>query len=238
MAASEASKGAKVQTSPGGRAWFLGVALEDPEALETRPVSIAAMDRWRRVRFRTWTFSPSGDGIVSPDIAEDGFVIAVDGPMALPGAGHKVREAMKHLTQSGKFGKPSGKSGRTSATLPGSVLLFSNLRNAGFGVLGEAPWESTMLLEVNLDHLWGQWAGHAMPKKTLPSGRRARYDLLRGLGIELAHGPDAVTHDQLDAAAAAFAAYLWATGKAKEYGDAPVFDEGRGCFVEGRVVSL
>jgi hypothetical protein len=45
----------------------------------------------------------------------------------------------------------------------------------------------------------------------LPAGRRARWDVLRGLGLELPLGRDAITSNELEAAACALAAYLWAT---------------------------
>jgi hypothetical protein len=121
---------------------------------------------------------------------------------------------------------------------PGSALLFAALRKDGLGVLGEAPHASTVLLETYPADLFAKWAGRKLGKKTMPVGRRARYDILRGLGVELPLGPDAITHDQLDAAAAAFAAYLWATGKAKELGARPRFDAERGLLVEGPIVTV
>ncbi len=239
MPASAVTSAEAVHVSPGGRAWFLGADLTDPTARESRPVTVAAMDRWRRVRFRTWTFEPSGDGLVSSDIASDGFVLAIDGPQGLAAAGKKVREAEKLLRAAGKSGEKLPEAGTPYAGfIAGSVALFTSLRKAGFGLLGEAPHERTSLLEVYPGDLWPKWAGHRLPKKTLLQGRRARYDLLRGLGLELPIGADAITHDQLDAAAAAFTAYLWATGKAKEYGLPPVWDEKEGALREGMIVSL
>jgi hypothetical protein len=72
---------------------------------------------------------------------------------------------------------------------------------------------------------------------SLPAGRRARHDILRGLGLELPLGRDAITPDELDAAACAFVAYLWATGNAKVRGAAPYYDEEIGALREGQIVS-
>ncbi len=226
--------------SPGARAWFVGVDLTDPFVATPRPVTIAAMDRWRRVRFKTWTFSPDGHGLISQDIASGGFVLAIDGPQALAAAGKKGRDSERLLRTAGKSGAELPTPGKQpyAGFIAGSVALFSALRASGLGVLGEVPYEKTVLLEVYPGDLWPKWAGTKLPKKTQPQGRRARYDLLRGLGVELPIGSEAITHDQLDAAAAAFAAYLWATGKAQEFGEPPVWDAAASCLREGKIVSV
>jgi len=122
--------------------------------------------------------------------------------------------------------------------VPGSALLFAALRGSGLGVLGEAAQAETTLLETYPADLFAKWARRKLPKKTTPQGRRARYDVLRGLGLELPIGPEAITHDQLDAAAAAFGAYLWATGNGKEIGTKPRFDAERGLLSEGVIVTV
>jgi predicted nuclease with RNAse H fold len=235
---SEAERSARA-VPPGGRPWFLGASLSHPAAHASRPVTLAAMDRWRRVRFRTWTYSDTGEGLIAPDLYEDGFVLAIDAPQGMPASGSRTRECLRLLRELGRWDSdlPRDVRGRANA-LPGSVALFAALRKAGLGVLGEVPHDETTLIEVHPADLWPHWAGRRLPKKTLPAGRRLRYDTLRGLGVELPIGPDAVNHDHLDAAASAFAAYLWATGKAKEYGQAPVYDEEAECLREGRIVSL
>src|ERR1035441_8926636 len=147
-----------------------------------------------------------------------------------PGAGRCGR-ARPVCGARGKSGETFARAGIPHAGLiRGSVELFGALRNSGLGLLGEAPWETTALLEVYPGDAWPKWAGRRPPKKSLPAGRRARYDILREHGLELPVGCDAVTHDQLDAAAAAFTAYLWATGNAREFGDSPVWDAEAGCI--------
>jgi hypothetical protein len=67
--------------------------------------------------------------------------------------------------------------------------------------------------------LWQAWAEMGKAKRPAsPSARRLRYDILRAESLEFPVGPDAIHDDQLDAAAAAYAAYLWATRQASAEG--------------------
>ena len=228
-----------VEAHPPARAWFVGIDLIDPFAHTSRPVTLALMDRWRRVHFVTWTYDPAGDRMIPEEVAAEGFVVAIDGPQGLAARGRTMRQAERVLRAPGKSGETFARAGIPHAGLiRGSVELFGALRNSGLGLLGEAPWETTALLEVYPGDAWPKWAGRRPPKKSLPAGRRARYDILREHGLELPVGCDAVTHDQLDAAAAAFTAYLWATGNAREFGDPPVWDAEAGCIREGIIVSV
>jgi predicted nuclease with RNAse H fold len=203
-------------------------------------VTLAFMDRWRRVHFQQWSFDPGGAGIVPEAVRKEGLVLAVDGPQGLSAKGRRMREAERLLRAAGKSGAEMPKPGTApyAGFISGSVSLFASLRAAGWGLLGEASYDDTALLEVYPGDLFSKWAGYKLPKKTLPAGRRERHDLLRGMGLEFPLGPDAITHDQLDAAAAAYAAYLWATGKAKLYGEPPVWDEEAGVLREGFIASV
>jgi NAD(P) transhydrogenase len=224
---------------PPARAWFIGVDLTDPFAHEKRPVTLALMDRWRRVHFTTWSYEPSGERMIPESALADGFVVAIDGPQGLAAKGRTMRESERLLRAAGKSGEVFAKAGAPYAGfIRGSVELFGALRKSGLGLLGDAPWETTSLLEVYPGHAWPKWAGRRPPKKTLPAGRRARYDILREHGLELPVSSDAVTHDQLDAAAAALLAYLWATGNGREFGEPPVWDAEAGCLREGFIVSV
>lgn len=226
--------------SPGARAWFVGADLTDPWAREVRPVTLAFMDRWRRVHFGQWSFDLEGNGILPASVEREGFVLAVDGPQGLAAPGRSMRASERLLGAAGKSGAVLPKPGQRpyAGFVAGSVTLFSALRRKGWGLLGEVPHDETVLLEVYPGDLWPKWAGYRMPKKSLAAGRHARHDLLRGLGLELPVGPEAITHDQLDAAAAAYAAYLWATGKARTVGEPPVFDEAAGLAREGFIVTV
>ena len=223
---------------PAARPWFLGVDLTDPFASNARPVVVAAMDRWRRIRFRTWTFDPTGADIVTAAIAGDGYVMAIDGPQGVPKEGARLRASERALRDESHVDAELPHTLRGRKDPPASARLFAALRAQGLGVLGEAAADDTVLLESYPAMLFASWAKRRLPKKTTPQGRKARWDLLRGLGVELPIGADAITHDQLDAAAAAFGAYLWATGNARELGERPAFDRGRGLLAEGLFVSL
>jgi NAD(P) transhydrogenase len=225
--------------APAGRAWFIGVDLTDPHARNPRPVTIAQMDRWRRVQFRTWSFDPEGRGLLPAEAVEGGYVLAIDGPQGLSAPGRGARACETLLHSAGRVGERWSARGRPHTGLvAGSVALFAALRRAGLCLLGETPAEKATLLEAYPADLWRKWAGRRLPKKMLPAGRRLRYEILRGLGVELPVGPEAVTHDELDAAAAALLAYLWATENARAYGEAPFWDESAGALREGLIVSL
>lgn len=225
---------------PEARAWFVGVDLTDLSVTAPRPVDVALMDRWRRVRFETWRFAPDGAGLLSGPVLNEGAVVAIDGPQGLAAPGRRLREGERELRCAGKTPDtlPVPGSAPYAGFVRGSVLLFSALRAKGLGVLGEVPRERTVLLEVYPADLWTRWAAHALPKKTTAEGRRARWDLLRGQGVELPLGPSEIRHDQLDAAAAALAAYLWATGRTILRGEAPAWDSAAGVLREGFLVSL
>ncbi|MBK8596288.1 MAG: Si-specific NAD(P)(+) transhydrogenase [Holophagales bacterium] len=226
--------------APGARAWFAGVDLIDLSAPSPRPVDVAFMDRWRRVRFEKWNFAQDGAGLLPEGILADGVVVAIDGPQGLASPGRKVREGERELRCAGKTPDtlPAPGAGPYAGFLRGSVLLFSALRARGLGVFGEVPENQAVLLEVYPADLWKKWAGRALPKKQTPEGRRERWELLRGQGLELPLDAAGITHDQLDAAAAALAAYLWATGRTNAWGEAPRWDEAAGTLREGFVVSL
>jgi predicted nuclease with RNAse H fold len=198
------------------------------------------MDRWRRVRFATWTYAPDGAGLLPEGTLADGAVVAIDGPQGLAAPGRRVREGERELRCAGKTPDtlPAPGSGPYAGFLRGSVLLFSALRARGLGVFGEVPQDQAVLLEVYPADLWKKSAGRALPKKQTAEGRRARWDLLRGQGLELPLGAGEITHDQLDAAAAALAAYLWATGRTNAWGEPPVWDAAAGALREGFIVSL
>ena len=228
---------------PASRAWFIGVDLTDPHARRVRPATVAVMDRWRRVRLSDWTPSPGGAGLVSAEVAADGFVLALDGPQGLSAPGRRLRAAERELRTAGKTGATRPRTGPYAGFLRGSVELFAALRETGLSVFGEGPEEEAVLLEVYPADVWVRLAkSRKLPPKRTAAGLRTRWELLRSEGVELEGGPGPlglkeVTHDQLDAAAAAFVAYLWATGKSSRAGEPPVWDAAAGCLREGYIVS-
>ena len=93
--------------------------------------------------------------------------------------------------------------------------LIAGLRARGHGIVGEAPADLVEIVLARPADLWKVWAESRKLKEVSgPSGTRMRYELLRRESIELPVGPDAIHDDQLDAAAAAYGAYLWATRQA------------------------
>jgi len=95
------------------------------------------------------------------------------------------------------------------------------------------------LIEVYPGSAWSVLAGHRLKKKSLLDGRRARYDLLVRRGLTFAQGYSIErppTHDQLDAAVAAYLAYLFKSGKTSDYGRNPFEDAGLGLLREGLIV--
>ncbi len=224
---------------PGARGWFVGVDLTDPYARAPRPATVASMDRWRRVHFSTWVPRPDGAGLVDPRLAAEGYVLALDGPQGLARPGETQRRSEREVRAAGKTpGHLPDRSRPYGGFLRGSVELFAALRARGLGVLGEVPHDGAVLLEVYPADLFTRWAGHRLPKKTTPEGLRARWDVLRGQGLEFPEGLDALGHDELDAAAAALAAYLWATGRTSSCGDPPTWDAEAGVLREGFIVSV
>jgi NAD(P) transhydrogenase len=228
---------------PASRPWFMGVDLTDPRAKTVRPATVALMDRWRRIRLSTWTPDPEGRGLVPDEVAADGFLLALDGPQGLARPGRRLRAAERLLRTAGKTPDAAPRTGPYAGFLRGSAELFAALRRSGLGLLGEAPAEDTVLMEIYPADIWARLAkGRRLPPKKTPAGLRVRWELLRSEGVELESrrplDPTDVTHDQLDAAAAAFAAYLWATGRARLVGEPPMWDAAAGCLREGYIVSL
>jgi NAD(P) transhydrogenase len=99
------------------------------------------------------------------------------------------------------------------------------LRRRGHGLVSEAPEAEVEVVLARPETLWRSWArGQALRGA---SARRKRYEILREQGLELPVGLAAIHDDQLDAAAAAYAAYLWATKQAECHGAEVVPAPGR-----------
>jgi hypothetical protein len=83
------------------------------------------------------------------------------------------------------------------------------LRREGHGMASEVPDSEVEVVLARPETLWRTWARGQ--KLRGAAARRKRYEILRAQALELPVGFAAVHDDQLDAAAAAYAAYLWAT---------------------------
>jgi hypothetical protein len=93
--------------------------------------------------------------------------------------------------------------------------LLTGLRRRGAGIAGECKDVETDVLMVRTERLWGsRVTARKLRGRGDASRRRQRYEMLRAQGLELPGSASAVTDAELDAALAALAAYLWATGQA------------------------
>lgn len=105
----------------------------------------------------------------------------------------------------------------------GAEEILRGLRRHGRGIGGEAAESEVEVVLTRPSGLWQSWAsGQKLRGVNLPAARRKRYEILRAQALELPVGPDAIHDDQLNAAAAAYAAYLWATKQARLEGGAVV----------------
>ena len=209
---------------PAARAWFVGAA---PSSSAGREWTVAAMDRWRRVQFRRWTFRPDGADLVPSDLRDAGFILAIGAPQGIPGGRRRLRACDRALGR----GRSAG-----SRTAPGAAL-YAALRQSGLRLLGEAPDAEVDLVEACPEDLFRRRAGRRLPALGSAAGRRARWDVLRGDGLEMPAGREEASRGEIESAAAALAAYLWATGEAAVVGEAPSWDSRRRILREGRVVT-
>lgn len=177
----------RVRSHPATRDWFAGIAPAIAGPAAGRAFRVCLMDRWRRCRFVLWADDSAGAGLLSEQVENEGFVLA------LPPEGEGARD------------------------------LLSALRARGWTLLGETPEEEVELVLADASLFWESWAKEEkLSGVGLPAARRKRYEILRAQGLELPAGPANITPDQLDAAAAAYAGYLWATNQALARGAAVV----------------
>jgi NAD(P) transhydrogenase len=90
--------------------------------------------------------------------------------------------------------------------------LLASLKHRGYRPAGRADRHADLVL-VGTDDLWKAWGVRPAPRgREGPASRRRRYEVLRAQGLDLSSARPAGAADQLDAAAAAYAGYQWATG--------------------------
>jgi len=91
--------------------------------------------------------------------------------------------------------------------------LLASLVDRGHAPPAEDPGQSDFVL-VDTDALWTAWGVTCAPRRQgVSTARRRRYEVLRAQGLDLPSAERAGPADQLDAAAAAYAGYQWATGQ-------------------------
>lgn len=167
--------GDRAAGAPATRHWFLGLSASAP-TVPGCPVTVCEMDRWRRCRFWTWSFDPSGAGLLSAEAEAEGFALSVCGD-----------------------GTPS---------------VVDALRPR-YGVAGEVPHEHSEILRARAADFWRIFGPSEKRATRDPDAvKRLHHEVLSSLGLELPSAAASAHLDQLDAAAGALVAYLWATGRA------------------------
>jgi len=222
---------------------YIGIDLSDPFAKGRRPCTRATIGANLTCTFDEWEYALTGNQIVLDGIPSSQFALAIDGPQGLAGSPEcMMRVSERKLGAAGKSPYSFPPIGQPYAGfIQGSVKLFYSLsKSHRFGLYGlEKHKLNTNLIEVYPGASWPVIAGHGLPKKRLQAGRRCRYEALLKNGIRF--GPEYTaeflpTHDQLDAAIAAYTAYLFTIGRTIAYGQSPFEDKRLHILREGLII--
>ncbi len=222
---------------------FIGIDLSDPFAKRKRPCTRATIGTNLNCIFDEWEYAPTGNQIVPDKIPPRQFVIAIDGPQGLASNPERtMRLGERILGTAGKSPYVFRSIGQPYAGfVQGSVKLFYSLyKSQRFQLYGlEDEKIGANLIEVYTGAAWPIIAGHRLRKKKLLAERQFRYELLMRIGIKFS--PEytikvPTTHDQLDAAIAAYIAYLFTIVKTTACGQNPFEDERFGVLREGLIV--
>jgi len=225
------------------RSIFIGIDLSDPFAKRGRPCTRATIRSNLNCIFDEWEYDLTGNQIVPDNILPIQFLVAIDGPQGLAGNPEcTMRLSERQLGTAGKSPYAFRPIGQPYAGfVQGSVKLFYSLSKSQrfqlYGLKNEKV--DTNLIEVYPGAAWPVISGHRLQNKKLLAGRQSRYELLMRMGIKFSpkytiEVPP--THDQLDAAIAAYVAYLFTIGKTMECGQDPFEDERLGVLREGLII--
>lgn len=224
---------------------FTGIDLSDPYAEHVQPATRALLNSSLYCRLDEWPYAESGKGIIPEIIKSSRFILAIDGPQGLAGSPDAtMRTAEKQLGTAGKstYGfLPPGFP--YSGFIKGSVKLYYSLYKSGrfrlCGCSGISRAECN-LIEVYPGKAWPVINGRPLgDKKSTIRGRIERFKLLRSRGVSF---PAVFTninppsHDQLDAALAAYIAYLFVNDRTVDYGERPFADSACRVLREGVIV--
>ena len=221
--------------------FFIGIDLSDPLAKQKRSCTRAILTSKLTLSFDEWPYDLSGSKIVPEEISKSPHVLAIDGPQGLasdPRQGMRLSERLLHTAGKSPYELPS--SGRPySGFVYGSVKLFYSLSTShNFNLYGLKGLErdKANLIEVYPGSAWPIFSGRKLKNKRLLEGRRERYQILleRGLRFEPRYEPP--SHDQLDAALAAYIAYLFKCGKTQDFGEEAFEDASFAVLREGFIV--
>ncbi len=201
---------------------FVGIDLTDPYAKQVRPVTRAAMTETLDVSFSEWVYNKVGAGMV-PRLDE--VIVAIDGPQGLAKKGATMRQCERLLGTPGKTADHLPQGGPFAGFIRGSVELFGEL-NQRMRLVDHPGDTSGSLLEVYPGAGWATLSPEheQLPKKTTLAGRQRRKETLETVGLRLPSGLP--SHDELDAALAAYVAFCFRGGRADCVGMPPFTDDG------------
>ena len=220
---------------------FIGLDPADPYAKRLRPWDYAVLDGSLACTFGQWTHNKDGDGIIPDNVDGRPVILAIDGPQGLAGEVFATRrDAERELNTPGRTPYNFPTIGRPYAGfITGSVELFHQLvmYENSFHLYGLRDKRASkgQLIEVFPGAAWRVLAQRRLPSKLDIAGQIARVELLQTLGVDL-QANSLPTHDQLDAAIAAWTAYEFSRGNAVIHGSPPKVDSVVQVLREGFIV--
>ena len=223
---------------------FIGIDLSDPFAKHKRTCTRAILRADFYCTFDDWEYDSTGSAILPLEAAHLPYIVAIDGPQGLAGSPNRgMRLCERQLGAAGKSTYDFRPIDQPYAGFVcGSVRLFYSLyktRNFQLHRTQKVRSSEIKLIEVYPGSAWIVLAGCRLKKKTLLEGRMARYKLLLRCGVSFPQEYSIEmppTHDQLDAAVAAYIAYLFNSGETRDYGEDPFEDANVGILREGLIV--
>jgi len=223
---------------------FVGIDLTDPYAKHRRPCTRALLSPDLCCTFDEWEYDNFGIGMIPANVSNSRFIAAIDGPQGLANSPDRtMRACERKLGAAGKSTYEFPTHGRPFAGfVTGSVRLFWALHNSReFNLYGVSGVELSRvnLIEVYPGAAWQIFAeGNSLPKKTKEEGKNARLNILKrnGLTFSRLSIQSMATHDELDAALAAYTAYLFANHKTKDHGEPPFEDAKNQILREGFII--
>lgn len=224
--------------------YFIGLDMVDPYALNPRPCDGALLDSELRCRLFQWDYRADGRGAVPASTIGSSFLLAIDGPQGLAGvedATSRVSERVTRTPGHTRYQLPiSGSKKPYDGFIKGSVELFHRLVKTGhpfrlLGLNGVTDHEANLMEVYPHAGRRALTSSMPLPNKATRAGRQARLELLKAQGV-LFPGVTLPTHDQLDAAMAAWTGYCFAMGLATKEGEAPWLDLDHEVIREGYIV--
>ena len=218
---------------------YLELDITDRYADSRRAMDVCGLeirDHTLTPHFWTWSWGPT-DLIDLTDLLPEisaAKAVMLDGPQGLARVGCNIRASERSLAAAGKTGdKRPPLSQPYGGFVASSLDLFAAFHAAG---LFDPSTQDLQLDEVYPASIWTRLA-RGLPNKRRGDGRQARVAILRTLGVAV---PDAPSHDDLDARAAALlaaAADRHIQGlRVAAVGDPMYWDDDAACLREGQTL--